>query len=66
MIPSLEKLKDSRLKTKRSPHYVSIAIPTQLNQRIVEICKELDCYKSKFVTLAINKLITEYEKESAE
>jgi len=64
---TIKELKDSRLKpNKRSPDYVSVAIPSQLNQRIVEICKELDCYKSKFVKLAINKLITEYEKESAE
>tara|TARA_R100000951_G_C2641914_1_gene181245 strand:+ start:1786 stop:1980 length:195 start_codon:yes stop_codon:yes gene_type:complete len=62
----LHDLKDSRLKPKRSPNYVSVAISKEINIKVNKICNELNCSKAKFVTLAINKLIAEYEKESAE
>lgn len=62
----LHDLKDSRLKPKRTPDYVSVAITKEINIKVNQICNELNCSKAKFVTLAINKLIAEYEKGSAE
>jgi len=53
--------------TKRQPRrHKVINVSEELYDTVHIVCKEIDCTKNKFVELAIRKLITEYEKESAE
>ena len=53
--------------TKRQPRkHKVINVSEELYNQVHIVCNEIDCTKNKFVELAIRKLITEYEKESAE
>jgi hypothetical protein len=44
----------------------TVSISSESNDKINAICKELNCTKGKFIDLAIQKLITEYEKKQDE
>ena len=60
---TIEELKN----TSRQPRkHKVINVSEELYNTVHIVCKEIDCTKNKFVELAIRKLITEYEKESAE
>lgn len=60
---TIEELKN----TKRQPRkHKVINVSEELYNQVHIVCNEIDCTKNKFVELAIRKLITEYEKESAE
>ena len=59
----IEELKNTRRQPRK--HKV-INVSEELYNTVHIVCKEIDCTKNKFVELAIRKLITEYEKESAE
>jgi len=61
---SIDDLKDTKKKSTES--YVSVAITHTLNDHVNLICHELKCTKSKFVALAINNLINEYERKASE
>ena len=61
---SIDDLKDTKKKSTES--YVSVAITHTLNDHVNLICHELKCTKSKFVALAIKKLINEYERKASE
>ena len=60
---TIEELKNTRRQHRK--HKV-INVSADLYNTVHIVCKEIDCTKNKFVELAIRKLITEYEKESAE
>ena len=60
---TIEELKNTRRQHRK--HKV-INVSEELYNTVHIVCKEIDCTKNKFVELAIRKLITEYEKESAE
>jgi len=60
---TIEELKNTRRQPRK--HKV-INVSEQLYNKVHLVCNEIDCTKNKFVELAIKKLITEYEKESAE
>ena len=60
----LNDLKNTKVKATES--YVSVAITHKLNDRVNLICHELKCTKAKFVALAINNLINEYERKQDE
>ena len=60
---TIEELKNTRCQPRK--HKV-INVSEELYNTVHIVCKEIDCTKNKFVELAIRKLITEYEKESAE
>jgi len=60
---TIEELKNTRRQPRK--HKV-INVSADLYNTVHVVCKEIDCTKNKFVELAIRKLITEYEKESAE
>ena len=60
---TIEQLKNTRRQPRK--HKV-INVSADLYNTVHIVCKEIDCTKNKFVELAIRKLITEYEKESAE
>ena len=60
---TIEELKNTRRQPRK--HKV-INVSAELYNQVHIVCKEIDCTKNKFVELAIRKLITEYEKESAE
>ena len=60
---TIEELKNTRCQPRK--HKV-INVSADLYNTVHIVCKEIDCTKNKFVELAIRKLITEYEKESAE
>ena len=61
---SIDDLKNTKVKATES--YVSVAITHKLNEHVNKICNELKCTKSKFVALAINNLINEYERKASE
>ena len=61
---SINDLKDT--KTGNNERYVSVAVTKTLNDHINLVCHELGCTKAKFVALAINKLIDEYERKASE
>ena len=61
---SIDDLKDTKKKSTES--YVSVAITHTLNEHVNLICHELKCTKAKFVALAINNLINEYERKASE
>ena len=44
----------------------TVAISSESNDKINAICKELNCTKGKFIDLAIQKLIAEYERNKDE
>ena len=60
---TIEELKNTRRQPRK--HKV-INVSADLYNTVHIVCKEIDCTKNKFVELAIRKLITQYEKESAE
>ena len=60
---TIEELKNTRRQPRK--HKV-INVSADLYNTVHIVCKEIDCTKNKFVELAIRKLITEYEKGSAE
>ena len=61
---SIDDLKNTKVKATES--YVSVAITHKLNDHVNLICHELKCTKAKFVALAINNLINEYERKASE
>jgi len=63
MIPSLERLKDTKRKLIK---YKVINMTEELYHKVDQVCEEIHCTKSAFAKLAIEKLIAEYEKGSAE
>ena len=60
---TIEELKNTRRQHRK---HKGINVSEELYNTVHIVCKEIDCTKNKFVELAIRKLITEYEKGSAE
>ena len=53
-------------KVKQPVGWKTVAISSESNDKINAICKELNCTKGKFIDLAIQKLIAEYERNKDE
>ena len=53
-------------KVKQPVGWKTVAISSESNDKINAICKELNCTKGKFIDLAIQKLILEYERKQNE
>ena len=53
-------------KVKHPVGWKTVAISSESNDKLNAICKEINCTKGKFVDLAINKLINEYERKTDE
>ena len=60
----LNDIKDT--KVKQPVGWKTVAISSESNDKINAICKELNCTKGKFIDLAIQKLISEYERKQDE
>ena len=58
-------IKDTKVKHSNAG-WKTIAISSDSNDKINVICKELNCTKGKFIDLAIQKLISEYERNKDE
>jgi len=55
---------ESLINTKRTGcnKYTTVSLSKEINDKADIICKELQCSKMKFVTLALSKMIDEYKK----
>tara|TARA_A100000172_G_scaffold15967_1_gene8471 strand:- start:282 stop:470 length:189 start_codon:yes stop_codon:yes gene_type:complete len=53
-------------KVKQPVGWKTVAISSESNDKLNAICKEINCTKGKFVDLAIQKLIKEYERKTSE
>ena len=55
---------ESLKNTKRtgSGNYLTVSVPSEINEELNIICNELQCSKLRFVTLALSKMIDEYKK----
>ena len=45
--------------------YTTVSLPRDLNLEADRICAELQCSKIKFVSLAISKLVDEYNRKKS-
>ena len=60
----LNDIKDTKVKPPVG--WKTVAISSESNDKLNAICKEINCTKGKFVDLAIQKLIKEYERKTSE
>ena len=58
---------ESLKNTKRtgSGNYLTVSVPLEINEELNIICNELQCSKMKFVSLAISKLVDEYNRKKS-
>ena len=51
---------------RKSGLYKTVSVPGDIDEQLIKICNELQASKMKFVTLALERLIDEYNREKSE